>query len=512
MTTLVYPDRDTVISTDPRAVSTTTKLNAWRQPESVEVRRSSGNGLELHETSEYDASGRLRRQTRIQGRKTITTTNEYDVMNRLVSTTTDNVDVGGSTTSVTTTTVYDLPHHTITTTRPGGAVETVTIDSLGRTASTDLDPILSGPIDSELTYDVDDNLVASTNHKWASQLAYDIHGREIEVRNPDLTTTGTTYDAWDRATRVERFDKLGGSIGISTMDFTPAGRLESTSTKIDADQTRSTSFVWDGAGRTTGSATGDRASRQTFDVAGRMKSSKAGRGSASGVSDTFTASTIQSYDGPFASAISRSERNGTSVRLTLDHDTVGNTTSQTVGHLTWNQKFDESGNMVSSQSPARPESTFDYDARGSMTTETLEDLSTIEHQYGADGAATKYVDQTNEPTSTTNDAIGRPRVREYADGTSELFEWDGPRIQSITDRQGRKLAYAYYPGTNQLWRILDAAGLPLDEFSYDAAERTSRARSSVLGHHSCPCGPMQGETLAFHGSWRNRESDSKRLG
>ena len=85
----------------------------------------------------------------------------------------------------------------------------------------------------------------------------------------------------------------------------------------------------------------------------------------------------------------------------LGHNTVGNPTRQAVGPLEW---------------PATP---YETDPRGAVESDT------------------------SEPTNTITDLLGRPLRREYADGTAEVIEWEGPRTKSVTDRRGRKQHFGY---------------------------------------------------------------------
>ena len=45
---------------------------------------------------------------------------------------------------------------------------------------------------------------------------------------------------------------------------------------------------------------------------------------------------------------------------------------------------------------------------------------------------------TGEPTKVTNDGLGRPVVREYADNTFEEIHYDGARVDFTRDRQKRE--------------------------------------------------------------------------
>ena len=301
-----YPDEDTVVETDPRGVTTTTKYNAWRLPVSADV---IGPQLTMHESWTYDANGRVRTHRRDQGPDTVTTTFDYDVMGRTTSVTTDNVEIGGETGVVTTTMDYDLRNHRITTTRPGGAVETSTLDSLGRVAHSDLNTG-TGSIQQDFSYDLDNNLVHETNGFWAMAFAFDAHGRQIAAMHPDETRTITEYDAWDRPVGVEQRDAHDQLIGQSTMDLTPAGRVEAVETKIDEAQTSNARFAWDGGGRTTAVEMNGRASRSRFDSSGRFVSSEIGAGSLAGLTDVFSRTTAQSHDGAYVMNASHAERGG----------------------------------------------------------------------------------------------------------------------------------------------------------------------------------------------------------
>lgn len=63
-----------------------------------------------------------------------------------------------------------------------------------------------------------------------------------------------------------------------------------------------------------------------------------------------------------------------------------------------------------------------------------------------------------------NDRIGRPRERTYADGTSETFEYDGPRLLQMKDRQDRVLNYEHN-ANGQLFRIRNTTEL-IEELEY----------------------------------------------
>jgi RHS repeat-associated protein len=465
-TNVEYPDADTIRETDPRGVVTTTKLDTWRRPLSINV---TGPGLTLQHEFTYDINGNLKSERRRQGAAIVTTTHDYDAMNRLIATRTDNVAVDGVLTTIESTTSFNLGARTITTTNPAGAVTITTLDALGRPQRTKTETG-AGPIESLFAYDLDDNVVYESNLQIASARAFDAHGREIASLAPDGTRTVAEFDAWGRPKEIRELD----SGGVTNFEWTAAGRLASIARKVDAAQTRTTSLAWDGAGRTTGAATGDRASRNAFDLSGRMLSSAAGKGSATAVTEAFEAMTVDSHSGVLPAATRLRERGAAGeFHSATAWNTSADPVTQTLGPLEWQREFDEAGNMVASKDPARNEARYDVDARGSVTRETMPDAAAINHQYDEAGGDTRYADPVDEQTKTTNDLVGRPRVREYPDGTKELIEWDGPRLRSTTDRAGR-VRNLQYNLKGQLIEIRAAGGEKLDRFAYDAAGRLSK--------------------------------------
>lgn len=457
------PARTTIDS--PDGVKTVVDFDAWRRP--VKIERS-GLGVVTRERYRYDASGRVTAIVRTQGGRDVTTSYMYDALGRETSVTIDHVATPQGT--LTSSTQYDLPNHRLVTTTPQGAVVTRTIDSLGRVSH---EHVTTGgtPIEIAYAYDLDDNLVWTSDGKVSLGRSFDAHGRERQTRNPDGTIVVRSYDAAGNLDRAETLAADGATVIHSTdFDFTTAGRLESVTSNIDDTRRRETSFAWDGAGRVTAAASEGFAVRSSYDEAGRWRTSTAGAGSLSGITDAFTRrAAIDTQPLPHEVAIT--DRSGATTNLYLGYDTNHNVTTQFVGELEWDQRFDESGNLVSATPPRLGTTEVTRDSLGAATTETLPSGHSSNFTYDDGGALETYVDPAGETAvRVQTDLLGRPTVRTYADGTTERITWDGTRIGEITDRQNRTRVFDYN-GRGQLTEVRSLGGEIHERLAYDDAGR-----------------------------------------
>ncbi|MFL6247287.1 MAG: Ig-like domain-containing protein [Thermoanaerobaculia bacterium] len=469
ITELSYPSESQTVSIDPRGVTTTTDLDAWQRPTRVRVTRLD-DALALETRYAYDAAGRIAQVSETQNGTDVTTTYEYDVMGRRTLSSTNNMATVGF---VTTRVAYDLANHRTITTQPGGAISTVDIDSLGRTIATRLETG-GTPIQQKFAYDLAGNRVFTTDLRIASATAYDSHGRAIATRAPDGTITTLKLDETGQPTEVKALDPSASeTVAQSSYTYSASGRLEAMKAKIDATVERSTTQVWDGGGRTTGIATGNRADHSTFDLAGRPLTYMAGAGDAKTLVEIFSKSEVTSHDGDLPATTESSEKGGAPVKSEARRDTAGGVTEAKTGSLKWTQKYDELGNVTEARVPGRPLPTkWEVDARGNVKTETLPDGAINRYAYDGTGAQTNYSDPSvpqPEQTSTVTDLIGRPITRSYPDGTTETIVWDGARLASVTDRQGRTQSYSYN-AKGQLEEVRSGVTV-LDRITYDSAGR-----------------------------------------
>jgi RHS repeat-associated protein len=464
---------------DPRGVVKKTTYDTWHRPKEIHVTKS--GSPDVRELYEYDAAGRIRKIVRLKSEidpdsgkfqdRNVATEYTYDKVGRAATVKTDQLATVGSTTTVMKIDLVGTPKR-IVTTRPGGSVTTVDVDSVGRVVKSET-TTGSSPIISHFAYDLAGNRVFATDLLAASATAYDIHGRAIAAMAADGTISTTTYDNAGRIESVKELAAAGAIVlGESNYSYTDAGHVKLMQTKVDSDSSRATTFAWDGGGRITGVATGGRAAKMKFDEAGRILEQTLGGGSATSVTDLFTKTTTSSHEGRLPAAAITQEKDGGSWSNTVQgRDIFGTPSKQTLGTLEWEQKRDQSGDLLQSKPPGRPASTWKVDARGAVVSESLGDGAKNEFVYDGSGSQTTYTDPLAEPTITVPDLLGRPVDRTYADGTTEHIEYQGSRVKSVTDRQGRKQTYGYN-GKGQLETITpEGSASPSDRLTYDEAGR-----------------------------------------
>jgi len=467
-TQINYSSPSQIVSTDPRNVTTTTDLDAWDRPTHVTV---AGPNLNIEENYEYDANGRLKFSKRVQDDKVVKTTYDYDAIGRVTSTSVDNVDVDGSPSTVTTSTSYQLAGGSpkIIRTLPKGAMVTDELDGLGRVTRSTTTTGTTSPIVESYAYDLAGNVVFETDNFTASAMAFDVHGRLIATANPDGTrTVASGHDGWGNPQDVTVKGTSGASVAHSTFNFTPSGRLDTSTTDLGTTSLQ-TAVKWDGAGRSTAASASSRIAKWKFDSLGRMQSAEFG--DSANTFQKIEPATVTSFSGRLLTGAKLSEKSvPTQLNMTFEHDTLGNVTRNTLGSLAWEQHFDQSGNVTTANDPGRPATTYKHDARGSVTGETRADASALKYKYDAAGGSKSYADPAEE-TTTTTDLLGRPLQRIYPDGTTESFGYEGARLQTYTDRQKRSYVYEYETNTGRLQDVRKAGGELLEKYTYDDGGR-----------------------------------------
>ncbi|MEA2163766.1 MAG: hypothetical protein QOK37_1893 [Thermoanaerobaculia bacterium] len=463
-----YPNADQSVEQAPRSVTNTTDYDEMGRPIHV---RSEGKELSPEEWFAYDGSGRLVRhrhqQTSASGAKLVEERYEYDLADR----TTKRSIFDGDTEIESTTTDYFVANaNTITMRLPGGGTISNTIDSLGRSIRSETNPNHPNatPITRTTLYDREDNVAFVTDGKVASATAYDSAHRPRVTLTSEGTKTELTIDGWNRTRSATT---TNGSATLGTY----GANYEGPQLKHVDDNARKHDFAWDGAGRTKSAvltgAEQPRASHIVFDTAGRLAESKFGQGDATSLVHTFTDTAFKFGSGnsdlPLTASATEDETH--KQNWSFDHDTLGQPLHAGIDGSAFNfdHHFDESGNVTSSKTPERRgETTYDHDARSFTTAEHLPGTANPnKYDPDASGVLKTYTDPTGEPTKATNDGLGRPVLREYPDGTFEEIHYNGSRVETVRDRQGRFQRFNYDDG-GRLFEVT-SNGAVLDHIDYE---------------------------------------------
>ena len=492
---LDYPTIDQSVETGPRGVRTTTDRDELGRVIHVV---SSGDPKDPapEDWFGYDANGRraLHRHKQTSNSGVVTTIEErteYDLVDRVLRRTIE--DQSGATPAMTTRTSYFTQPKAIVTTLPGSGTITDTIDALGRVTRSETDPQNSNyatPIITTTLYDIEDNVAYVSDGKMSAASAYDSVHRARQTLMSDGTKSDITLDGWSRA-RSATTTNNGQTLATYGANYV-GPQLQ----HVD-DNARKHDFSWDGAGRTkslvmTG-AEQPRASEMIYDSAGRLVSSSYGEGTTASPARpvrTLSTSSISrewmKVENDYGLGNRELPETSTSIeeaahrqKWSLGFDTLGQPTHAGIDgtDVSFDHRFDESGNVTSSKTPAqRGTTTYDYDARSFNTAEHLPKTQSSatsdpqnKYEPDANGVLHQYTDATGEPTKVTNDGIGRPVLREYPDRTTEEIHYAGSRVDWTRDRQKREQHFVYDEG-GRLTQVLSSIGptaVELDHITYD---------------------------------------------
>jgi hypothetical protein len=134
--------------------------------------------------------------------------------------------------------------------------------------------------------------------------------------------------------------------------------------------------------------------------------------------------------------------------------------------LAYHRRNQESADVNSSNTQTRRCAMYDYNARSFNTGEHLSAAANPnKYDPDASNALKQYTDPTAEPTISTNDGLGRPVRRDYADGTFEEIHYDGERTDTVRDRQGRMQKFNY-DDAGGLFEVT-SSGVVLDHLDFE---------------------------------------------
>lgn len=512
-TSYEYDSRGQLVSvTTPSGAKTTYAYDdAGRRAAMVEPRGNAPGATpaDFRWTYAYDAAGN---HTAITDPLGNTTTQVYDVLDRLTSTTDPNghtttfgYDANGNRTSEanhlgqttawahdgrnrltsmtnavgkTWTYAYDGNGNLVSETTPLGHVTTRTYDADNRLTAV-VDPLGNAPggvpadHDTVYAYDPDGNLVSETDPLGAATtFAYDRAGNRTSRTDATGRTTTWGFDALDRLTSVS-----APASGTTAYAYDTAGDLVS---RTDAN-THVTTYGYDADHRLTGltSPTGQ-VWAYGYDAAGNRTSTVDAKAHAAG--NPALGTTTATYDR--AGRLAGIDYSDATPDVTFAYDGSGNRVSMVDGAGTETRAYDAAGRLVNVTRGA-DSFVYAYDAAGRVTSRTYPGGTASTFGYDDDG---RLVTVT-APEGTTGyayDAAGRLETTTLPNGVVESRTYDGAhRVAAITDVRGTA-AVASFAYTR------DAVGNPTQvvastgtqTYGYDAAHRLT----SVCYAASCAAG------------------------
>ena len=298
----------------------------------------------------YDASNQLKTISKAVGSQTLTTTYNYDVLGRVVSTVNANghADVatydaeGNALTranalAFSTQYQYDSDNRVTRVTGPEGSITDISYDKVGRVTT-----VTSAAGSTTYSYDGDGRMTTSTDPRGkVTQYTYDGAGRLITLVDANGRSTRATYDA--NGNVLTLVDPNGNS---TTFTYDTLNRPL---TRVDANGNQWNSSYDENGNIRTSTVPGNRTTAYTYDALNR----------------------VTRVDYPDASSV------------TFTYDGNGNRTSMTDATGTTNYTYDALDRMVSKTDPLGKTISYAYDGIGNVTSVGYPGGQAVSYRYDA---------------------------------------------------------------------------------------------------------------------------------
>ncbi|MFR8010533.1 MAG: DNRLRE domain-containing protein [Clostridia bacterium] len=464
----------------------------------------------------YDAVGNLI-QTRYPNGGVVT--NEYDEMNRLVSTTSltgvvtaYTYDNNGNVLTILDSTgrmvvnTYDKMNRLVKTVRPDGAEIEYAYDGLGQLRE-ETDAMGGKTV---YTYDADGNIISVKDPLGReTTYEYDLNGNLIVERAPNGAITGYEYNANNLATlMVDEYSNLtaytyDGNENLLTVTdaydvpttYTYDARNLPVSVKDAYENTQS--MIYDENGNLVAVIDADeQESGYYYDELNRVAETYSAGGYRVNYTYDSMGQLIQSQDNTGGSMTYTYDVAG---RLLKTEDALGQTTEYTYdgrdnitavkntdGTTTY-YTYDIMGNVLTAKDPEGKVTTYTYDANGNLLTQEDDAHRVWSYTYDAVGRLTEEINPLAESTRYTyneldqltgmTNAAGGQRTYTYdplgnmltetdENGNTTTYEYDAlSRLTSTTAADGGKQQF-YYDALSQLYQSKDALG-NVTKYDYD---------------------------------------------
>jgi YD repeat-containing protein len=130
---------------------------------------------------------------------------------------------------------------------------------------------------------------------------------------------------------------------------------------------------------------------------------------------------------------------------TYDYDDRGNMISQTYPNGNkYTYEYDDRGNMISMTYPSGRKTTYEYDDRGNMISETYPDGRKWTYEYEYDDRGNMISETDSDGNKTRYDDRGNMISETDSNGDTWIYEYDDRgNMISETDPNGYKITYEY---------------------------------------------------------------------
>jgi RHS repeat-associated protein len=327
---------------------------------------------------------------------------------------------------------YDADDRLLTTTYPNGQREKRTYDTLGRLTAKEIigattrttsytydnnSNVTSETIDgltSTFTYDGYDRLSTSTDANGTiTTMSYDKNGNILEsvVRNQAGTILKKTTTEYNRDNHPTKLTEYGSQANrITTRIYDTIGNVVSETN----GNNQTTTYTYDSLNRTkTTTLPNGIRTENTYDKAGNITKQQV-------ISPDKTLTTTSTYD-----------RDN---RKTSTTDASGNITSYVYNKL---------GQIIQTLDPKWITTTYTYDYRGKITTETRAN-KIIARTYDLMGNLTTLTDANGNTTTYTYNGNNELTSEKLPDNTTTTYTYDTRgNIATKTDPNGTTITYTY---------------------------------------------------------------------
>lgn len=352
---------------------------------------------------------------------------------------------------------YDAGGNPIRTTDPKGRVTRMVYDANGNLVERNLDPL---GVRFQYAYDALNRVSSITDpENGVTTYEYDSMGNVVSITDPDGVSTAFSYDDSNRLTAVTH---PGG--GVTTYDYDANGNRTSVQDAVGAVSR----LAYDAENHLISitSANGKKI-RMSYDDLGRLTSRK----------DELGRVTKMEYDAA-GKLITRVFPDGS--KWQYGYDTVGNLVRATdeLGR-SWKFAYDKGDRLIKVTDPEGKSLTYTYDGSGRLVGRTDRNRDVTTYVYDDNNQVVKIKLPGSQTISFTYDAAGRTLSSKGPWGTVKRTYDKMGRVLTLTDENGKTLAYQYTPAGRTA--AITYPGGKKVTYAYDAAGRLSTVKD-WLGH------------------------------